>query len=53
MNEDLALAEKIKPSGQSVAELQVQNFTFNSNYNLFFNKAPLFLQTFESASDYM
>ena len=38
MNEELSLPEKTKPSGQWGAELQVQNITFNSNYNLFLNK---------------
>ena len=53
MSEELALAEKTKPSGQSGAELQVQNITFNSNYNLLLNKVPPFLHTFESVSDNM
>ena len=53
MNEELALADQIKPSAQPGLELQVQLITFNSNYGLFLNKSPLFLHTFESAIDAM
>ena len=51
LNEELELAENLKPTVQSGPELRIQYVTYNSYYGLFLQRAPLLLQSFENASD--